>query len=101
MTEIPPKLRSIVLQYRFVNKLTFPEISRRVKGVTEAGARQFCYRTRKRAGSDNITKLLEASDIAPRSGAPRRIEPGLILSKRIRHTIRGKYRFQSQEEAAN
>ena len=93
MKEIPQNLRAIVVNYRFNDHLTFLEIAKRVRGVTEAGARQLCYRTRKRAGSDNITKILANSAVAPRTGAPRRVEPGSTELIRIRNAVRGRHKF--------
>jgi hypothetical protein len=101
MAEIPQNQRAIIIQYRFVDSLSFREISSRVQGVTAAGAKKLCQRTQKRANSNKITKLLTNSSVLPRTGAPRRVEPGSRHSKRIRNAVRTRYKFHSQEDAAN
>jgi hypothetical protein len=101
MAEFNSNQRAIILQYRFVDKLSYPEIARRVAGVTEGGARQFCHRTQKRAKSSDITTLLQYKDALPRSGRPRRVEPGSQASIRIREAVRGPLQYHKQDEAAN
>lgn len=93
--------RDIILQYRFADGLSFPAISNKMKGVTTDAVRQFCYRTRQRAGSDRMVDLLANSAPLRRSGRPRRVEPGSEASIRIRESVRGRGKYQSQEEAAN
>jgi hypothetical protein len=61
-----------------------------------------CFRAYKRANSINIDTLLEHCDPLPRSGAAtRRVEPGSEAAIRIREEVRGRGRFQKQEDAAN
>jgi hypothetical protein len=60
-----------------------------------------CFRASKRANSTNIDNLLEHCDPSPRNGAPRRLEPGSEVAIRIREEVRGRGRFQKQENAAN
>jgi hypothetical protein len=60
-----------------------------------------CFRASKRANSTNIDTLLEHCDPLPRSGAPRRVEPDSGAAIRIREEVRGRGRFQKQEDGAN
>lgn len=87
--------RDTILQYRFIDGLSFPDFSRRVKGVTAAAARQFVGRTRKRAGSDNLGDLLAASTPKPLPGRPPRVPVDPTASDRIRQCLRGPGQFQS------
>lgn len=93
--------RHVILQYRFVDGLSFPEISNKMKGVTTDAARQFVYRTRQRAGSDNIADLLANSGDKPGRGRPARVPPDSIASGRLRQYTRGQGKYQSQVEAVN
>lgn len=101
MSEIPVFKRSMILQYRLVDKFTYPEIATRIDGVSADSARKFCDRTQQRAKSTDITKLLAEVNPLPRSGRPRRVEPGSDASTRIRAHVRGVGRFQKQTEAVN
>jgi hypothetical protein len=85
---------------RFYDHLTFQDISSRLTDVS-AEAAKICFRASKRANSTNIDTLLEHRDPLPRSGAPRRVEPGSEAAIRIREEVRGRGRFQKQEDAAN
>lgn len=70
MAEISQNKRAIIIQYRFVENLSYPDITSRVRGVTADGVKKLCQRTRQRANSDNIDTLLENCYILPRSGCP-------------------------------
>jgi hypothetical protein len=60
-----------------------------------------CFRASKRANSTNIDTVLEHCGPLPRSGAPRCVEPGSEAAIRIQEEVRGRGRFQKQEDAAN
>jgi hypothetical protein len=99
MSEIPRSKRSIILQYRFVDKYSWTKIASKIGDITANGARMFCERTQKRAQSSNIEDLLKEIDPLPRAGRPRRVEPGSTTSIRIREALRGTLRYHKQEEA--
>ena len=101
MSEIPRSKRAIILQYRFVDKLSWIQIASKIGGITADGARMFCKETQKRAKSSNIEDLLKELDPLPRSGRPRGVEPGSIISQWIRESLRGPLRYHRQVEAAN
>jgi hypothetical protein len=69
--------------------------------VTRQAAYNFYFRTQKRANSNRIEDLLKYIKSAPRSGHPRRVEPGSIIAIRIREQVHGPLAFQQQEEAVN
>ncbi|KAE9968174.1 hypothetical protein EG327_011174 [Venturia inaequalis] len=52
MAEIPEYKRNIIVNYRFNDHLSFPQIASRVRGITADAARQIYYRAKKRAGSN-------------------------------------------------
>lgn len=101
MAEIDQNYRAIILQYRFYDKLTYPEIARRLEGITALGARTFCDRTYERAQSTNVHTLLQHANPLPRDGRPRRVQPGSDASVRIREAVRGRFKYQKQVEAGN
>jgi hypothetical protein len=76
MAQIPENSRALIIQYRFTENYFCSDIASRILGVTAEGAKSFCLRTRKRAGSDDIRVLLAHSSPKPRSGGPRRVELG-------------------------
>ncbi|KAF2808966.1 uncharacterized protein BDZ99DRAFT_533224 [Mytilinidion resinicola] len=101
MAQISSAKRALVIQYRFHDKLSFPAIASKIDGVSAAAAQQICSRAFRRAGTNNVNTLLEYRDPAPRSGRPRRVEPGSEASIRIREATRGQYRWHHQVDAAN
>jgi hypothetical protein len=62
MAEISSAKRAIIIQYRFHDILTFPEISSRLTGVSADAARKLCARAHQRANSTNVDVLLEHCD---------------------------------------
>ena len=46
--------RRIILNYRFVDSLSYGIITRKIRGVSVDGVRKLYIRTRERASSDNI-----------------------------------------------
>ena len=71
MSEIPCSKCAIILQYRFVDKLSWIQIASKISDITADGAYMFCKETQKRAKSSNIKDLLKELDPLPRSGRPR------------------------------
>ena len=101
MAEYDDQTRSIIVNYRFRDLLSYAEISRKIEGTTASGCRMLCERARERANSDNIADILQNCRVLPRDGAPVRVQPGSQASIAIRRAIRGKHRYQNETEAAN
>jgi hypothetical protein len=101
MTEISSAKRAIIIKYRFYDHLTFQDISSRLTDVSAEAAKMICFRASKRANSTNIDIILEHCGPLPRSGAPRRVERSSEVAILIREEVRGRGRFQKQEDAAN
>lgn len=101
MSELAKEIIPIIIIYRFKDKLSFPAIAQKLPGVTANAAQKLCKRVQERAGSNYFTTILKNAFPLPRAGAPRRVEPDSILSRRMRYAARGKYKWHSQEEAAN
>jgi hypothetical protein len=93
MPEISLQKRTRILHLRFVQNLGWEEIASQIEGVTRQAAYNFCFRTQKRANSNRIEDLLKYIKSAPRSGRPRRVEPGSITAIRIREQVRGPLAF--------
>ena len=64
--------------------MSYKDIATGIPSVTVDGVRKLYTRTRKRAGSDNITILKDYSSSKLRSSRLRRVELGLLTSERIR-----------------
>jgi hypothetical protein len=101
MPELSIQKRSQILHLRYVQRLGFEAIASQIEGVTRQNAWAFCKITEERAKSTHIEDLLKFIHSTPRSGRPRRVEPGSTTAIRIREQIRGPLRYQQQVEAAN
>lgn len=101
MAELSYDKRILILNDHFIDGLSYKQIEAKRGGVKASTAQAICNRTSKRAGSTAWPDLVANAGPAPRSGRPRRVEPGSHVSQVIRNGLRGKYRWHNQEEAAN
>lgn len=99
--EINHDTRVAILTLHAIAGYTFDQIATVLPGVNAQAAQRLLHRAKTRANSNNFTQILDHIDPLPRSGAPRRVEPGSRTSLRIRQDIRDKWKWQSQPQAAN
>jgi hypothetical protein len=90
--------RSAIARYRFVDGLTFKELSTKMEGVNASTARRYCARLKEsfpEASNEDLVRI--ASKKRPR-GDCTRVKPGSRASLAIRNAVRAQ---RASVEAAN
>ena len=58
MAEYDDLTRGAILTYRFVDGISYEAIATKIPHINADGARKLCTRSKQRAKSNNITKIL-------------------------------------------